>query len=105
MTSPCRLASAEVAKRPQRRISASAAITGDVRPRLAAEGGERLVEMGDDAAPAAALQEIDRRLDLRAHAAGGEMARGVERLHLGKRDTVEPALIGLAEIHRDLRDG
>src|SRR5688572_7749720 len=93
MASPWRLASAEVAKRPQRRISAAAAIARDVRPGLAAEGGERLVEMGDDAAPAAALQKINRGLDLGAHAPGREMARGVELLHLGERHAVEPALL------------
>jgi hypothetical protein len=50
-------------------------IIGDgLGARLAAQRGQRLIEVADYDAPTAVFQEADHRLDLRPHASGREMA-------------------------------
>ena len=63
-----------------------------------------MVEVGHDRTLAASFEERDRRLDLRAHVSGRELAFGEELLRLGHREPIEEPLRRRAEIDRDLRD-
>src|SRR6266581_2677409 len=75
---------------------------GSGRPSV--DRGPEVLKVRDDDLLPAALQELDRRLDLRAHTSRRELARGQVLLRLCDRHAVEGLLRRLAEIQRDLRD-
>src|SRR6266540_1270271 len=75
----------------------------DPSARLSVDRGPEVLEVRDDDPLPASLEELDRRLDLRAHAPGRELARGQVLLRFGDRHAVEGLLRRLAEIQRDLR--
>src|SRR4051794_29146126 len=69
-----------------------------------ADGVEDVLERGDDGAAAAPLDEAERGLDLRAHAAAGELARRRELAQLGGVHAVQrPGRRG-AEADHHVRD-
>src|SRR5581483_10530511 len=83
--------------------NAKRSISDDVRSRFAAQRRQRLVERCDDRAFAAALEKADRRLHLRPHAAGGEMAFLMVAFDFRERHFAEFALLRRAEVNRDTR--
>src|SRR6266581_4563647 len=75
----------------------------DSGARLSVDRGPEVLEVRDDDLLPASLEELDRRLDLRAHAPGRELAGGQVLLRLRDRHAIEGPLSRLPEIQGDLR--
>src|SRR5438128_809147 len=76
----------------------------DLGPGLGGHGRGEMLEVGDDRMLPAVLEELDDRLDLRAHAPRRELALGEVLFRLRDRHSIEEPLVRLAEIQGDLGD-
>src|SRR2546425_174015 len=76
----------------------------DLGPGLAGQGGGGVLEVGEARMLPAVLEELDDRLDLRAHAPRRELALGEVLFRLRDRHSIEEPLVRLAEIQGDLGD-
>src|SRR5262249_36629102 len=85
-------------------ISARSSAGDDMRAALAGKRRARALEVRDDRALPAAFHVPDGGLDLRAHAAQGEVTGAGGGLELGEPHAVEEALLRLAEVDRDAID-
>src|SRR6266581_1279693 len=75
----------------------------DSGARLSVDRGPEVLEVRDDDLLPASLEELDRRVDLGAHAPGRKLAGGQVLLRLRDRHAIEGPLRRLPEIQRDLR--
>src|SRR3982074_1995331 len=78
--------------------------SGDMSATVPIDRPRQITERRDDHFLAALLQELNRRTDLRAHAAFGKLARREELADLGQANPLQLPLITPPIMHRDSFD-
>src|SRR5579872_272627 len=92
--------------RTNRATGSGGVVRDETRPGLAGECPPHVLRVGHDRLLAATVQIVQHGLDLRRHAAGGEVDALFEVLaRLGGCEAGDEALVGLAEVEGDLLDG